>query len=164
MREIILQFASEYTPGSLLISFGTRGWCAHVDAVVNTKGDLLGARPFSGVMVRPANYMRFRRTKVVYLPTTKQIHDDFYDFIYDQCGKRYDYGALVSYAINRDWRTNDNWFCSELIAAGLEVSGFFPYRLSNDVNKISPSDLLLLCSVCVNLFGKQQLAHPFQNS
>jgi len=107
--------------------------------------------------------MPFRRKKIVYLPTTKRIHDDFYDFLYEQCGKKYDYWSLIAYAANRDWRADDSWFCSELIAAGLEVSGYFPYRLSNDVNKISPSDLLLLCSVCVNLFGKQQLPHSFQN-
>jgi len=37
-----------------------------------------------------------------------------------QVGKPYDKLAIVAFAVNRDWRSPDAWFCDELVAAGLE--------------------------------------------
>src|SRR5215470_8798093 len=34
--------------------------------------------------------------------------------------KPYDKLAIVAFAVNRDWRSPDVWFCDELVAAGLE--------------------------------------------
>ena len=34
--------------------------------------------------------------------------------------KPYDKLAIVAFAVNRDWRSPDAWFCDELVAAGLE--------------------------------------------
>ena len=34
--------------------------------------------------------------------------------------KPYDKLAIVAFAVNRDWRSPDAWFCDELVAVGLE--------------------------------------------
>ena len=47
-----------------------------------------------------------------------------------QVGKPYDKLAIVAFAVNRDWRSPDAWFCDELVAAGLEHA--------QEVRKLAP--------------------------
>ena len=70
-----------------------------------------------------------------------------------QVGKPYDETAILAFALNRDWRETDAWFCSELAAAALEAAGVFPYKLAASENKITPEDLFLAVSVISNVWG-----------
>lgn len=149
---IRLQFAYSGNLGSEIISyFGHGAGWSHVDAILQN-GSLLGSRATfiknipPGVQIRPANYIEFKRARKLEFPFTPDASAKFYDFLNLQLGKAYDETAIAGFAVGRNWRAPDSWFCSELIAAGLEVCGFFPYPLASQVNKIDPDDLYLAIS------------------
>ena len=143
---IQLQFSTENSIGSELIRTFDHGWCSHVDAVL-ADGTLLGARSDGGVLIRPKNYAPFSRIAIVNLDTTDTIEDNFYNFLKLQVGKPYDTTAIEAFIFNRNWKEEDSWFCSELISYGLSYATFFKYPLSTPSNRITPSDLMLVCSI-----------------
>jgi uncharacterized protein YycO len=148
---IKLQFSSATDLGSRVIQFYERGWPSHVDAV-RWDGMLLGARSDvhagvpAGVQLRPPDYKKFNRVEIVKLPCSHGVESLFWDFLNTQIGKPYDKKAIVAFAVRRDWRNPDQWFCSELIVSGLEESGFFPRKLLIPANEVTPRDNLILVS------------------
>jgi hypothetical protein len=154
---IRLQFSRQADLGSTFIAwFGHGAGYSHVDTVLGD-GQLLGARADHcagvppGVQVRPPDYAAFSRTLVVELPASAETTSVYYAFVRGQVGKGYDMTAIVGFAAGRDWRAPDSWFCSELAAAALEASSFFAFPLATPANKISPDDLLLVCSTRVRV-------------
>lgn len=153
MKSITLQFSFQADLGADLIAyFGHGAGFSHVDVVL-ADGRLLGARDAvcagvaAGVQIRPADYARFTRTLPVTLFTGAANAQGFDTFLRAQLGKPYDMRAIIGFAVGRDWRESDSWFCSELVAAALEAATIFPYRLATPANKIDPDDLLLALSV-----------------
>lgn len=122
-----------------------RGWCSHVDAVLDS-GELLGAHLDGGVAIRAPNYETWARVKRLALPATETQAQDFYGFMRSQIGKPYDSWAIAGLVIGRDWRSPDSWYCSEATARGLEVSKWFPAPLSDGVEFITPRDQELIVS------------------
>ena len=60
-----------------------------------------------------------------------------------QIGKPYDWTALWSFVIRRDWQEDDSWFCSELVAWAFAQGGsplFRPDRIS----RVVPEHLWML--------------------
>lgn len=155
MGQIVMQFAGSAALTSRLIQWFDHGAFAHVDTVM-PDGTLLGARDDvmagypAGVQFRGADYQQGYTLKRVALPCTDEQEKAYYDFVIAQIGKPYDEKAIAAFAVGRDWRTPDSWFCSELNAAGLEASGVVP-PLSAPVNKIAPDDLLLVLSALVDV-------------
>lgn len=64
----------------------------------------------------------------------------------EQVGKPYDKLGIVAFAFDRDWRSPESWFCSELQARALEVCGWFPKPLAAHASTITPRDLFLVLS------------------
>src|SRR6516164_2606539 len=62
LSTITLQFVTSRDPESWAIRTFQRGWCSHVDAVMDD-GRLLGARSDGGVAIRPQNYEKFARVE-----------------------------------------------------------------------------------------------------
>lgn len=122
-----------------------RGWCSHVDAVLDS-GELLGAHLDGGVKIRPPDYETWARVKRLALPATDTQAQDFYGFMRSQIGKPYDSWAIAGLVLGRDWREADSWFCSEIGARGLELSAWLPSPLSDGVEFITPRDLELIVS------------------
>jgi hypothetical protein len=153
MGAIVMQFAGSASLTSRLIEWFDHGQYAHVDSVL-PDGTLLGARDDvmdgcpAGVQIRPADYQKGYALKRVSLPCTDQEQKAYYDFVMAQVGKKYDETAIAAFAVGRDWRSPDAWFCSELCAAALEASGVVP-PLSAPCSKIAPDDLLLVLSAFV---------------
>ena len=149
---IALQFVQASGIGSQAIELFEHGWCSHVDCVMpdgrllGARSDVIGGATAAGVQIRTPNYEPVSRTQRVTLLMTDDQEKKFYAFLNEQLGKPYDTTAIVAFAMNRNWRENDSWFCSELMAAAIEASGWFIRPLSNGVNKITPSDLLLVLS------------------
>jgi hypothetical protein len=139
---IVLQFVQGTGFGAALIKFYDHGLYSHVDSVL-PDGTLLGARD-DEVGGMPSGVQR------ITLPCTDAQADAYYAFVRSQIGKAYDETAIVAFAVGRDWRTPDCWFCSELCAAGLEASGFV-FPLSSPANKVAPDDLLMVVSALVKL-------------
>ena len=147
---IRLRFSTNDNIFDKLINWYGRGWAAHVDAQLPDYS-LIGAVPFKGVHHLLFDSVSTKKLTVE-LPTTKEIQDKFYAFITDQLGKSYDWRSLFSMiTYGRDWREDDSWFCSELIAAALEHSGYFEHPLSISSARFMPQDLLMICSTKVRL-------------
>lgn len=153
---IRLQFSTQNDPVSALIRAFGHGPFSHVDAVIEastgTAGlGLVGARTDGGVQVRPLAYAPFSRVLGVLLPATDVQTVAFYGFMRAQVGKPYDHRAIAAFAVDRDWRTREAWFCSELVTAALEAAGWFSHTLATPANRVTPDDLLLLCSAFVDV-------------
>lgn len=141
---IRLQFVSGHDIGSEAIKIFSRGWPSHVDAILED-GTLLGAR-LDGIKIRPPNYEVFDRREVILLEASLAVEARYLGFLGAQIGKPYDRTAIAAFAFERDWQDEDSWFCSELIAAALVDSGWFPKTPSDPSNEITPRDLLLMVS------------------
>ena len=132
MPAITLQLSAMDDVGSLAIRAFSHGPFSHVDAVM-PDGNLLGARSdemegvAAGVQIRTPGYADFSAIKHVVLPTIVECEGAFYDFLKTQIGKPYDHSAILGFALDRDWRQSDSWFCSELVAAALEQAGYFSF-------------------------------------
>lgn len=50
------------------------------------------------------------------------------DFIIKQLGKPYDYTGLLNFLSKGKNEEKEKWFCSELIAAGMEAAEIWPYN------------------------------------
>lgn len=148
---IVLRWVGAAGVGSALIEWFSHAQYSHVGALL-PDGSELGARANRigrippGVRVRPPNYEPFTRTLVVTLPSTDDQREAFWRFLNSQGGKPYDYGAILGFASDRNWRNPDSWFCSELQTRALEVCGWFTYDLALTDYKITPGDLLLAVS------------------
>jgi hypothetical protein len=146
--QIVLQFIGAADFGGAVINWFDHGPFAHVDSVL-PDGTLLGARSDTatpGVQIRPADYMKFTSPVRAVLETTEEIAQAYYAWLMLQVGKPYDMTGIVAFALGRNWRNPNAWFCSELVAAGLEKCGFLQFPLIQPANKIAPDDLALLCS------------------
>lgn len=147
-----IRFVWGYDPLSLLIRAGEHdGDCpTHAEAVL-VDGTLLGAHFDGGVQIRPKGYDASPvtasplRDLVVVIDTAPAQEAAWLTFLQTQVGKPYDSTAIAGIALNRDWREDDSWMCSELMTAALESCGYLP-RLSAADNHISPRDLLLVLS------------------
>ena len=58
--------------------------------------------------------------------------------------------AIVAFAVNRDWRSPDAWFCDELVAAGLEQAEVVR-KLASCVNRLDVRDLYLVVSAIASV-------------
>jgi len=153
---ITLQYAS--TPGisSWAIRAFSHGWVTHVD-VVMPDGRLLGARystpgvdrrgfPLKGgVAIRKPMYEHFTRTMQLVIPCSAAQDKRFYDFLRAQVGKPYDTTSIYAFAVNRDWRKDDSWMCSELTITAEEEAPIFP-RLTTASNRVTPEMSLFVNS------------------
>lgn len=139
---IKLQFACEAALSSQMIAWFSQGHFSHVDAVLED-GRLLGSRNDSvggqppGVQIRPPDYVTFSRKVAMTIPATQDQSAAFYDFLASQLGKPYDTTAIWAFVLNRNWREEDSWICSELQSAAGEAAGITP-TLYLAANKITP--------------------------
>ena len=149
---IALQFVRGSDVGAKIIEWFDHGaGYSHVDAVLpdgrllGARSDLVGNAP-RGVQIRDPGYVGTDPTLVVRLATAVAMEVAFYAFLTSQIGKPYDTLGILDFIGGRNWRQPDTWFCSELVAAGMEKCGYFPYPLASTTNKITPADLLLAIS------------------
>lgn len=156
MAEIALMFCAFDSFMGRLIRYGTEGEVGHVDAIL-PNGDLLGAQAAaglggkpSGVQIRPEGYQEDcggRNFVRVTIKVTPKQKDAFLTFLHSQVGKPYDVKSIIGFILGRQWRDPDAWFCSELIAAALEHAGVFAHPLRTRNDRVTPQELLMICSV-----------------
>lgn len=142
---VTLQFSTEEGLGSHAIRWFTHSDYSHVDVVwPDADGSLYGARFNGGVKLRPADYATFtKRTRVV-IPCSESQSKAFYLFLKEQEHKQYDFAAILGFAMARDWRRDDDWFCSELVTAALIEAVIV--RVATPANRITPNDCFLLAA------------------
>lgn len=129
-------------------------WASHVEALM-PDGTLLGAHYDGGVQARERGYDKgkFSQELYVQIPAPPVMTDAFHSFLREQIGKPYDVDAIAGIVAQRDWQEPDSWICSELIAAALSASGYFPQHLAVEFNHITPRDVLLVLSGRMSIFS-----------
>jgi uncharacterized protein YycO len=155
MASITLQFVEGTGLGSGMIKWFGHGLYSHVDCVL-PDGTLLGARSDvmsgapAGVQIRPAGYVNSDKVRCVHLPATDEQSDRFYDFMKAQIGKPYNKIGIFAFAVNASWTSVGAWFCSQVVTAALQASGWLK-DLSEPPNKIDPDDLVLILSAFIDI-------------
>src|SRR6516165_9089029 len=109
MGTVTLQFVTCNDPGSWAIRTFQRGWCSHVDSVMDD-GRLLGSRSDGGVQIRPPNCEKFSRVERVVIAVPYYKEAAYGRFLKEQVGK------LMTSSPSRRlrsiaWRSKDPWFC-----------------------------------------------------
>lgn len=116
---------------------------SHVDFVM-PDGNLLGAHLSGGVAVREPNYEVFTAKLVGEIPLSPIKSDLVYRFAQGQIGKKYDLTAIINFGFHkRNWREDDCWFCSELVAWCFEQARIPLLNPAVDVWRITPRDISL---------------------
>ena len=137
--KVLLQVVTDYrSPVSLAIRFATRSWASHAEFVL-PDGSTFGSHADGGVKARPYVADRYVRLERYTAPNI----EDAYAWALTQAGKKYDFSAIAGIALDRNWRSGDRWFCSELIAAAWEHTPIPLLSPAADVSRITPRDLLL---------------------
>lgn len=133
---ITIQFSTTRHWTSKAIQLFTWSWASHVDFVL-PDGQLLGAlATHGGVKIHgDLQYSRIERFTV-------DAPASVIDFAKSQLDKPYDWGGICGLvAHNRDWESDDKWFCSELVAWSFKQAG---YPLLNETSyRVTPRDLLI---------------------
>jgi hypothetical protein len=152
MGTITLQFVEGDGVGAALIKWFGHGKFSHVDCVLPDSGNLLGARADqlgknikSGVRVRPYGYTKKEPVEKVEIHCSDHQQQLFYAFMAKQLGKSYNRLGIVAFFFSTEWTTQGNWFCSQLVTAGLQAAGLLK-ELTVPPNKIDPDDLRLMVS------------------
>lgn len=137
--EVQVQFATEADPISWAIRFFTWSDISHVDLVL-PDGSLLGARASGGVERRQPGYATFSKTSRYSVTVPASVAVKLFNLAEAQEGKKYDFSAIMGFIFRRDWREDDSWFCSELVAWCFEQAGH-PIIQTYELNRVSPRDL-----------------------
>lgn len=143
MADITIRFVTESDPVSLAIRLETWSQFSHVEFILDDN-TALGAHAKGGVKIRPIDYAKFTNEERYKLTVTDQQKTDILDFAHKQVGKPYDFTDIAGILFHRDWRTEDKWICSELVASAFEHGGFpLLYAPIKFVHRISPAQLYL---------------------
>lgn len=139
----IVRFVSGTGASSATIKWYTSSPWSHVEFW--TPNGYLGARLAGGVQLRPFDYdasqiatQEFRRWD---LAPDKELALE--QWLAAQIGKDYDWLAILALPLHRDWKTEDDWFCSELVAAAFNKVGCPILSPHTIVSKITPRDIAL---------------------
>ncbi len=156
---VVIQFSSSTAWQSALIRKVCHSNFSHVDLRITEgewEGALIGASdqgpksPYlagspRGVAIRPPDYQDFHIRREAFIKTP--VADKVYANAISQLGKKFDDSALGKFIgepdYDRNWRVDDCWFCSELVAWCFETAGYWaPKTTFWPKDRISPNDLL----------------------
>lgn len=140
MGQITVIFTRRRNIGSLAI----RTWmhsrfshCALIDPATNTVIEAV----LGGVRERPLEDMIAHASHHDFVTIPCRNPDAVIAAIRGQIGKPYDWKGVLAFWFRRNWRDDRAFFCSELIAWGLEVCGEPAFR--REAYRISPEMLYL---------------------
>lgn len=131
---------------SKIIRWDTRCRWSHVEAFWDPY--TVGAMLNGGVKKRTlddSSYFRATAYQVVEIAADPAAERIFWNFIWSQVGRPYDWRAIASFGLgSRDWALDDSWFCSELQVRALQLAGILNLPLDIPVCRITPRDVWLL--------------------
>lgn len=137
MNKVIILFTNhKWNVGAWFIRKFTRSQFSHVSLCF--MDGPIGAHGSGGVQFENLNKLIESATAYEFLSVSAD-YNKVRAFALDQIGKPYDFKAIINFGLQRDWREDDSWFCSELVAAALEEGGSRLVR--RDAYTVSPQDL-----------------------
>jgi hypothetical protein len=153
MPEIVLRFVEGGGWDSEIIRYSSRCQWSHVEEYDTLRERTFGAMLVGGVKYRELTDVQYKRavgSETFKIKLSDNECAKYSGFMQEQDGKPYDWRAIASFAMGqrvwraRDWREDDSWFCSELIARALEVAGVIRFPAGIAASFITPRDLWLL--------------------
>lgn len=141
----IVRFVSGTGLGGAAIKWYTSSQWSHVEFW--TPVGYLGSRINGGVQIRPYNYTGFdnQEFREYKLPTDAELA--LMNWADAQIGKGYDWLAIMALPLHRDWKSEENWFCSEYVAAAFEHAGYPIVAPDTQLSKVTPRDVSLCTSL-----------------
>jgi hypothetical protein len=122
----------------------------------NSAGQMVAIPP--GYRDRPADYLQGKihggiEFDLDVTPTQELVYWHWSD---QQLGKPYDRRGILGLALGqRDWHADDQWFCSEAVAAGGEQAEFFP-PIFEGANRVDPGDIAFMLCMLVPVAKRSQ--------
>ena len=141
MARIVIQLSTEKGFTDKVIRWVTWSDFSHVDLVLSD-GSLLGAR-LDGVKIRPNGYAQFTSVQRWAVECSPEQARMIIEAATEQLGKPYDLRGILNMVLQRDWREQDCWFCSELVAWAFEQGGIPLLNRCVSVRRIVPQHVLL---------------------
>jgi hypothetical protein len=139
---ILLRIVDGTGLDSWMVRQVTRGWATHSEFVNTDNRTAFGAY-LSGVGSRPMGYAKFKRVEYYTAPGIDQA----YEWARTQAGKKYDYSAIFGIFLDRNWRDENRFFCSELTTLAFEKAGCPILNPAAPVYRITPRDQLLSLAI-----------------
>lgn len=141
--------------GDAILAY-TGGRYSHVEAIT-PDGKYLGAHADGGVLAREPNYDKgqWSRQLIVELSASDEMTASFYHYLDAVIGEPYSFAAIAHMLTHADIMTHHRVICSALQTLALRACGWFPYQLAQPAHTISPSVLLLMVAVTMQLPDEQ---------
>jgi uncharacterized protein YycO len=143
-----LLFSDSPGIGPLVIKWFTRSKWSHVDIVLdsdlnNPDAVLIGALAKTGVTKYKLKerLAHAKRAKAVKINVTPTMAEPALEWLEAQVGKDYDWGAIFfAIGLNRNWQSEENWFCSELGGTFADKCGM-PVVDAEVYYRVTPQDI-----------------------
>ena len=135
MKTVKVIFGRNNLPFSWIIRLFTWSRWSHCGVIDSTGVNVIEATAKHGVAVSTLSGFkhRYKKHAIVELPVLNGV--DAHSLLRQEIGKSYDWLAIISLVVKRDWEQPDKWFCSELIAHAIGI-----FRRDR-VGRITPEDL-----------------------
>lgn len=150
--KVYLYFTTtKWSLASIPIRWSTRSPISHVGFAKFPSSKLVSTQFFSA-QLNGGVQTRFHRrcTHSMYEESFDYITyrtapriEEAYQWALTQVGKPYDWRAILGMAADRNWREDDAWFCSELVAMAFEQAGSPLFNPDMQVWRVTPRDVLM---------------------
>lgn len=133
MEHIRVIFGRSRHPFSYAIRLFTWSHWSHI-GVIMPDDTVIEAKGGEGVVVTPLDTFKARYPEWREAKSPVKSRREAFKFLRDQVGKPYDFTAVISMPLRRNWQETDSWFCSELVATAQQL-----YR-QEYIKRITPED------------------------
>jgi hypothetical protein len=126
----------------------------HVESVSPDGQWYYGERMTGGLEKRPKGYDAVHTIAdfFVEIPCTQAQADAYYSYLESKLGMPYDFQSIISFVIP-SWNKHKagDLICSAVTAAAMRKGEILSWPMTVPFHHISPRDILLICSVLVNV-------------
>jgi len=126
----------------------------HVESVSPDGQWYYGEHILGGLLKRPKGYdaAKVKWDFFVEIPCTQAQADAYYEYLESKLGMPYDWRSIISFVIP-SWNMHGKGelICSAITAAALRKGTIFQWPMTVPFHHISPRDILLICSVLVEV-------------
>jgi hypothetical protein len=151
LKQITFQLVRGLGWTSCVIGYWGAGYYSHID-VITPDGKLRGARSdvlqgiSPGYQDRPYNYEKWVTQTQYTIGVSDEQYDAYWVYSKAQLGKPYDKrGLIATFILGRDWRDDNQWWCSEEVAMNLQVAKIIP-TIPPEITSVEPGDCAFMFS------------------
>lgn len=140
MNKVTVVFSQSLNIGSWMIRKFTQSDWSHC-GLLTEEGEVLEATADHGVVATPYEKFKEKHNLIISITIETEHAAKIYELFKSQLGKRYDYTAIFSIVIGRDWQEMDAWFCSEIVAFVFYMVKFLIGEEYRKLRRITPQQI-----------------------